>query len=189
MEVFCWEHHFLSYLAPVEGAAEVIEKFPQAVFISSGHCHIHSDPQPPSSTTLILWFPMTRLCPSLGWSLSSSWAVWSCYTSCLFGFRSSPHVSISSSPPSGSAHSPVCTSDVLSHAACLTSPPPLLPLPDSGAHLPGSLPLHVSGLRPCSLWLHVTVTCSESVLTLLGACSGGEVEKWSFGWRSQVDSS
>lgn len=30
----------------------------------------HSDPQPPPSTTLILWFPMTRLCPTLGWSPS-----------------------------------------------------------------------------------------------------------------------
>lgn len=45
MEVLCWECHFLGYLAPVEGAAEVMEKFPQAVFISSGHCHVVT-PQP-----------------------------------------------------------------------------------------------------------------------------------------------
>lgn len=56
MEVLCWECHVLGYLAPVEGAAEVMEKFPQAVFISSGHCHVVTPSLwfAPPSLTLIL---------------------------------------------------------------------------------------------------------------------------------------
>lgn len=169
VEVFYWGCCYLGSLVAGEGAAEVMRKFLFLLVTVTAWLSVSG--LPPPSLTLSLWFPTTRLCPSLGWNPSFSLALWSRHASCLLGVQSSPRVSISSSYPSGSAHSSVCTS-VLRRTARPRSP--------LSAWLRCSPPRNPS--LPCPGWaharlrLHFTVVCSASLLTLLGACCGGETE-------------
>lgn len=141
VEIFYWGCRYLGSLVPGEGAAEVMGKFLFLLVTVTAWLSVSG--LPPPSLTLSLWFPTTRLCPSLGWNPSFSLALWSRHASCLLGVQSSPRVSISSSYPSGSAHSSVCTS-LLHILSSGTLPVPGLPsLPGSGARLPGILPFHV----------------------------------------------
>lgn len=98
---------------------------------------------------LILRFPMTRLCPRLGWNPSSPLAVW----------RAVPHICLVSrllhTHPLAlfreSAHRLHTHTHILS-STCpfLGLPFPLLSLPDSAAYLPGSLPVPLSRLSLCA---------------------------------------
>lgn len=126
---------------------------------------------PPPSLTLSLWFPTTRLCPSLGWNPSFSLALWSRHASCLLGVQSSPRMSISSSYPSGSAHSSVCTSFPRVHCLSPVSPLCLAQVLVSQESFPS-----MSRLSPCSppAAFHCDVFSIHA--DTVGACCGGETE-------------